>query len=303
MQKQLQNLSLNDLGLISILPRYQSLRALARDRRMTVSSISVKLSFFEQELGVTIITRSARGYSLTQNGARLAKVAGEILAQCENLLSVSKKPTEKAQTWLTFGSRGFINSLLAPPIIQSLYEAKSSINFRFIDFSPQELVVAAFRSSLDAAVTLETCFLGERWQSEQLGETRRVLLARKGHPLENAKDLRSLADFRVLRTAYWDGNSVVSSGDVLPDLAKQTGCELQTAATAISVLLNSDCVAYLPRLAAAHALKTNQVKEIFPRQAEGHAMPVFFHINKDSISQKLYQTLLAILSRTIKESG
>lgn len=303
MQKQLQNLSLNDLELISILPRYQSLRAVARDRRTTASNISGKLSFVEQELKLSIITRSASGYSLTKDGAQLAKIAGVILAQCENLVSISKKQSEKTQTWLTFGSRGFLNTLLAPIVIESLDQSKSDINFRFIDFSPQELVVAAFRSSLDAALTLEECFLGERWQSKRIGETRRVLLARKGHPLEHAKNIASLENYRVLRTAFWDGNSVVSSGDLLPALRKKTGCELQTAATAISVISNSDCVAYLPRLAAAQALKSGLLTELFPKQAESHPMPVFFHINKDTISQKLNQSLVSLVSTTVQTFG
>jgi len=303
MQKELKNLSLNDLELISILPRYHSLRAIARDLRTTASNISGKISFFEHELELSIMTRSANGYSLTKSGSQLAKVAGSILAQCENLVSISKKQTEKKQTWLTFGSRGFLNSLLAPIIIDSLDQSKSHINFRFIDFSPQELVAAAFRSSLDAALTLEECFLGERWQSKLIGETRKVLLARKGHQLEHANNIESLENFRVLRTAFWDGNSVVSSGDLLPALRKQTGCELQTAATALAVITSSDCIAYLPRLAAAQALKTGQVVELFPKQAASQPMPVFLHINKDTMSQKLNQSLVSMVSTTVQTFG
>jgi len=302
MQKQLQNLSLNDLEIISILPRYQSLRALARDLRTTASNISGKISFIEQELELMIAIRTARGYSLTKDGSQLAKVAGEILNKCENLISISKRH-EAEQKWLTFGSRGFINSLLAPIIINSFDETGILINFRFIDFSPQELVVAAFRSSLDVAMTLEECFLGERWQSRQVGETRRVFLARKGHPLEGEQNIASLENYRVLRSAFWDGNSVVSSGDLLPAFKKKTGCELQTAATAIPVVLNTDCVSYLPRLAAAHALESNQVIELFAKQAEGNPMPIFLHVNKDTISQKLNQTLLSIALTTLEKFG
>lgn len=303
MLKPLQSFSLSDLEIISVLPRYQSLRSLSRDLRTTPSNISTKLSFLEGELSQTLLKRSARGYTLTREGARLAKLAGEILTKCEEMITASERRGEVAQAWITIGTRGFLNSLLAPLLIQAMNQHQQSIGCRFIDFSPQELVVAAFRSSLDVAITLEECFLGERWQSKRIGETQSVLLVRKDHPLERTKAIDDLAQYRVIRSAYWDGNSVVSSGDLLPHLKKMWGAETQTAATALPVILESDCVAFLPRLAAATLLKNKQVVEIFSNQITGKTMPIFLHVNKDTIHQKLYKLISSVVENTVAEFG
>lgn len=51
MQTQLRNLSLADFEVIAILCRYQSLRALARNLKQTISNVSKKISKIEVDLG------------------------------------------------------------------------------------------------------------------------------------------------------------------------------------------------------------------------------------------------------------
>ncbi|NBW80876.1 hypothetical protein EBR21_03895 [bacterium] len=194
---------------------------------------------------------------------RLFSVAAHVLSECEALVSESHGPGLAPQKWITVGTRGFVNALIAPIIMNLSHGNKSELGFRFVDFSPEELVVAAFRSSLDVAITLEECFLGERWQSANVGDSRRVLLARQGPPLANSKDISQLVEFKVLRSAYWDVNNVVSSGDLPPNIKKHWGHEVQTAATAIPIIQNSDCIAFLPRLAVARTLQEKTIVEIF----------------------------------------
>lgn len=301
--KQLKNLSLADLEILAILPRYKSLRALARDLHVTPSHISSKIAFLEQEFDTAIAQRSTTGFALTRDGAQLGKAASDILGSCEKLVSISRSENQEALQWLTFGSRGFVNTMMAPILSNESELLNSNINFRFVDFSPEEIVVAAFKSSLDIAVTLEKCFLGEKWQSSQIGTTKKVLLVRKNHKLERSQDLSDLENYRVLRSSYWDGNTVVSSGDLLPKLSKKTGCEVQTAATAIQVILQSDCVAFLPRIAAASALQLQQLVEVFSNQTECDSVPVFLHVNKDTVQQKTFKRIWDITERAVKKYG
>ncbi|NBW82378.1 LysR family transcriptional regulator [bacterium] len=303
MQQGLRNVSFSDLEIVSILVRYQSLRALARDLKLTISNVSKKISRIEAETGRELIKRSTNGYLLTQEGERLAKVARHLLAESEALFSESHSAEFSPKKWITIGSRGFLNALLAPILIKLCEQQKKEMRFRFIDFSPEEIVVAAFRSSLDIAFTLEECFLGERWQSVRIGQTRRILLARADHPLAMSQDISQLVEFQVLRSAYWDGNNVVSSGDLLPGLKKHWGHEVQTAATAIPILQNSDCVAFLPRLAVARALESGSVVEIFPGAASSPVMPVYLHVNMETIQQNLYRKILSAAEKTVEQFG
>ncbi|AXF25507.1 LysR family transcriptional regulator [Burkholderia pyrrocinia] len=80
-------LQLEDMQLLRALGVSQSLAAAARLLDLTPPAVTVRLQRIEQRMGVRLVTRTARGVSVTDEGQRLVQEAIEILERIESIPS------------------------------------------------------------------------------------------------------------------------------------------------------------------------------------------------------------------------
>lgn len=77
--------TLQQLRYLIAVAEYGSINAAARELFATQSNLSTAIKDLEQELGVTIFTRSNRGVALTNDGTELLGYARQVIEQADML--------------------------------------------------------------------------------------------------------------------------------------------------------------------------------------------------------------------------
>lgn len=287
----IEDISVRELKLLSELPYYESLRALARSKGYQPAHISKLVRSIENKLQVQVLKRSTLGIVLTQQGAKLAQEASAIVVQVLKLASMDLLGSvPDFKTILTWGSRGFLNTLLSP-VLGFLFQSEfPEYGLRMIDLSPDETILTARTSHVDVALNLGELDLGRNFIQAEVGQLRWGLFARKEHALRSPVSQRELSNFRIVQSAHWNGKSIVSSNNLLKvdDRYKRAGHEVQTAWTALALIQSTDYLAYIPRAVAAKAVREGLLREIEVKEAPLVSHPLYLAVHRDNIKRGMY---------------
>ena len=292
MDKDLWGISVRDLMLLAELRNHSSLRNLARKEGLAPPHVSKMLRSLEDALGFELVLRSASGFTLTDAGRHASESAARIL---ESLGTLKRRP-EGAKAaysrYVRFGSRGFLNSMVAPAIAKRCERERPEMGFSFVDLSPGEKLEAARREAVDVLLAVEDLQLGKNWETLEAGRMTWGLFASASHKLARQAaaggtpaDVSCLAGERILRGTWWDGSSVITGDDFipLPDHLKGRGFNVQTAYAALGIAARTAQMAYVPRLVAAVAVGTGAVVEIPLTGFEPVAQPLYLSVSKDRL--------------------
>jgi DNA-binding transcriptional LysR family regulator len=295
----IEDISVRELKLLSELPYYGSLRALARAKGYQPAHISKLVRSIETKLNVQVLKRSTLGIVLTQQGAKLSREAGAIVAQVLKLASMDLSGTvPDFKSVLTWGSRGFLNTLLSP-VLGFLFEKEfPGVGIRMIDLSPDETHLAARTSHIDFALSLGELDLGKNFIQKKVGHLDWALFARKEHALRSPVSPRELANFRIVQSAHWNGKSIVSSNDLLEvdDSFKRAGHEVQTAWTALALIQSTNQLAYIPRAVAMRAVREGTIRELEVKEAPRVSHPIYLAVQRDNIKRSMYLQIHSTVS-------
>lgn len=273
--------SVYELSLLAELPRYDSLRHLARAKGLSVTKLSRLVKVFEERLGFSVIHRSAMGISLTPEGQKVFKQVQNAVASIDSIELARASPhPERIEKYFSFGGRGFLNVALASVIHDAVHGVDPSIGLRFIDLSPEETVECAMSSSLDFALSLEPIDLGKNWFAIPVGSLVWRVYAGQNHPLFQRSSSQDLKSYRVIHQSYWNGEMIVTGPPVIKnrDLLK-VGHGAQTALTALALVLESGELAALPSVIADPYLKRHELVEI--ELDENMRTQVFLQVRQD----------------------
>ena len=243
-----------------------SLRSASRKLGITQPTITRSIREIEHEYGVALFTRHASGVTLTDLGRLFVRRAMAIQAEVrrigEDLDQERGSFNGHVAIATTFSTSMALMRFAFPTFrklypsgriraIESLYEPiEADILSGDVDFYVGPLYEKPRNPSLTAA---------------KLYESRRVIVARKGHPLLSAKNLAEL------QNAQWVRNSLVgrSDGSDVEMLFEQEGLPppeivVETSSSTMQLLsvMNSDLLTIMPPEGLEYAATSDYIEAI-----------------------------------------
>jgi len=265
-------MKLNQLRDVVAIAERGSLRAAARHLSLAQPALTRSVHELERELGVPLFERRARGMTLTPMGEAFVRRANAVLSEMRR----ARDEVEQ----LHGGTRGsVVAGLSIVPHLAMLPRALRPFRQRFpnVELHLIEGLYPTLEAGLkDGSVDLYIGPQPERpppaeLTQEKLFDNTRVILGRKGHPLQKARSLRDLVDAEWVTTSITHraeeemGELFARHGLPSPRLALQT----QSALTLMVALAYSDVLAMVPVQwtkfdLTAQALVPIPVKETLP---------------------------------------
>ena len=180
-----------------------SLRAASRQLGITQPSITRSIRDTENELGVALFTRRANGVTLTDMGRifvrRAAAIQVELRRVREELEQAKGDFVGQVSVAMSTASSIALMPSILPVFQREFPEALLKLSESL--FQPIETDILSgeidfFVGPLDENLSSTSLLV------EKLFDNRRVVLARKGHPLAKARSLAELNDARWIRPSF-----------------------------------------------------------------------------------------------------
>ncbi|WP_413733311.1 LysR family transcriptional regulator [Sodalis sp. RH13] len=160
------------------------LSAAGREFGLSPASVSERLAILESYYGATLLTRTTRSFSLTDEGRVLAEGARRLLAEAEELESRIKSGTQKLSGHVRLTAPVDLGQTRIVPILDRFLEEHPHVT---IDLSLTDSFVDLVSQGIDFAVRYGT-FADNTLIARPIGENRRLIcgapdyLQRKGIP-------------------------------------------------------------------------------------------------------------------------
>lgn len=240
----------NQLRALVAIAEHGSLRAAAKTLCLSQPALTKAIREFEQDLGVPLVARSARGAQLTQFGRAIYARAKLILAEMQHA---------REDVYRLSGMEGGVVSCAVTPLVSLKYLPRAIRTFRQrmskTRLSVQEgfltQAMAGVRDgTLDFAIAIvDDAKIAGEFQFRPLLEADLIISARKEHPLAQARSIFELAG------AEWMLNTTPESiGRALQDYFVSVGAaaprvviECSSFSASFSLSFNSDLLSCCPR--------------------------------------------------------
>lgn len=164
----LSELRIADVVTFVTVHRCGTISAAARELRVTPSQVSKSIGRLEDLLGKSLLSRSARGVSLLDEGRR-------VLSQFEEMLAVVRqlgRGDVAAERVLSIAAPSYLGSYFLPALVAD----RPGFRVRALEFLPPGLIRAHIASgTFDVALTLGSLPLPPSWEARCLGHTERAM--------------------------------------------------------------------------------------------------------------------------------
>lgn len=244
-----------------------SLSEASQALHVTQPALSRSIKELEGELGLSLMQRSHKGMTLTEEGRRLIRHAQSSMEslrrlqlEAENIKDMQVGEVTIGVTSLTAVLQGVGESITA-------FEDRSPrVRIRLIELRPYQIIQQIRDGSLDFAITSQqhTQRLNLDW--EALTRMPGLVVCRKTHPLRNARSLRHLLQARWVSLDAIDDHSsqfyqMFEDNQIQPP-ARITECS--SVHLALHILHNSDAFMTLSEAGLdnmlTHGLSNNLVQ-------------------------------------------
>lgn len=247
-------------------------RAAARALDVSQAGLTKSLAKLEEEYGVCILQRTAKGVVLTSDGETFVAHARAILLEASRTEEWLRGLKHPAPVQVQLGLSIDPSLRLAPVVMADFRTACPDATLHVTQRSTTELIAAVRDNRLDLAVIrLPGQLDAGDLRVEVLYGSTAAIMVRKGHPLQFATSIQELAQ------SEW----VVVGDPALPGQLDESIRELfmeqrlgrprfaavcDSLFEAISMLLESDCVARLPAALLNHRLAAGNLAAIRVRE-------------------------------------
>ncbi len=243
-------------------------RAAARAQGVSQAGLTKSLARLEEEHGVALLDRRARGVVLTAAGQQFLAHAQAVLIEAD-----------RAETWLaglrspqasevTLGLSVEPSLQLAPAVLADFRRALPDTTVHLHQGSTSALLGALRENRVEFAVMrLPRQRDAKDLLVDVLYESTAAVMARREHPLKSARSIRELChlEWVVVGDPFQSAQHDEGIRELFLD--QQLGRPRLAAVSdslfgAVSMLLESDCVARLPRPLLSHPLTGHLLVEI-----------------------------------------
>lgn len=121
----------------------------AAELNTTPPAVSAHIRHLEEELMLTLFTRTSKGMRLTSEGARMEKKAMDILAASDEMHHSAKALQQDIRGHVTLGINAEPGYLKIPDMIKTLFEKYPGINLEIITSSTGEILKQVEKGTLD----------------------------------------------------------------------------------------------------------------------------------------------------------
>jgi DNA-binding transcriptional LysR family regulator len=275
----LSDLRAGDLMIFLSVARCQSVNGAARELNMPASQVSKAVARLEDQLGFTLMVRSTRGITISDDGNRILPQVTSLVQRVQEL---DRRDTLDAA--IAVAAPSYMIIWCAPRITEAL----PGTRVRAIEMAPALIRTLAAGNFFDVCLTLAGERLPESWVSTQVGEMRRScfgppeLYAKLG-PAPISLDTMRRVPFVL---PVYNANGVyipVDDGCPLASSQRTAGHEAQTMALALEMACASkDQVVFGPLMAAFPYLANGRLVE-FEVEGWNEKDPVFVSCNADRV--------------------
>lgn len=236
----------------------RSISAAARQLQVTPSQVSKAVARMEAFVGAQLLTRSARGVSVSLAGLRAIPMLEEIARGVRHL-----RRNADAAPVVRIAAPSSILSTVAGV----LADGEGGVRFQCLELDPVRTRALAFEDVFDIALVSEDRTLGEVYTHDRIGEAESCLFARpslaqKLAPLPVDEDRLEAVPFvmpaRLSDTRVLQGNDLCP----LPFERRVQGHSAATFHAALELAAASDQVVFGPRVSARAWVARRELVEI-----------------------------------------
>lgn len=243
-------------------------RPAARALSVSQAGLTKSVARLEEECGFGLLARNGSGVALTQKGEAFLPYVQAVVGECDRaqqwLLDAGRRPVRRVCLGVSIEP----SLRLAPAVLLDFRRAMPGVTVHVTQGSPSELLARLRDNSVDLAVMR----LPERenmddMRLEVLYEAPSAIVARKGHPHAGARSVSDLlaAEWLVIGNPARPMMDDASIHELFT--AQRLGAPRIAAVTdsvfgAVSMLMETDCVARLPRAILHHPLVSGVLTEL-----------------------------------------
>jgi DNA-binding transcriptional LysR family regulator len=282
------DLRLGDLQIFLAVRRWASVTGAARALHVTPSQVSKAVARLEAELGISLLSRRARGVAPTASAERLLEHFEEVVRRVERIRAAPPAPE------LTVAAPSFLNALLLPVIA----ERRPGERLRGVELPPALVRAYAAEHLFDVALTLGEERFPDPWVDEPVGEVRKALFASPAiaaelgpAPVAQAQ----LADLPFIAPIYnHHGRFMVADEGCPLGAERRIGHEVHTMAMALELAARTGQLVFGPAVAARAHVERGALVEIRVRGWDVRD-PVHAAFNGERVLARTQKELCALL--------
>ena len=244
-------MTLQQMRYLLAIAEHGSISAAARAFFTTPSTLSAALKDAEDEMGITIFTRSNRGVEATGDGRELLSLARQIVEQDDLLNWRFGKEQNLDKARLSVSSQHYSLGVEAFSKLVNEYP-DSAFSFAYRETRTQEVIddVKSFRSDVGLLYLSKFNERIIQRDLERAGLAFTPLFHRKphalvatSHPLAKRQAVKpsDLADYPCIMFEQGSDDSLYYAEEPLVDIPRRSTIVVRDRSTLASVLANSDC--------------------------------------------------------------
>jgi len=249
-------ITLTQLRALIAVQRHGSITAAATALRVTQPVLTRGLRQLEQQLGVALLHRSARGASLTGYGEVLVARALRIDEEVRRAQDEIRQMQGKVFGRVTIACSPIPMMLFVPEAIGQLRQSFPGVELRVTEAVYPEVENEFRQNRLDFAVgPVPESGLGREYKTTKLLEVDLVVAVRRGHARSDARSLKEMQDegWMVMGPRGGPGAIVEKVFGRYGLKAPSTPVYLETVWAALEVIKHSNIVGFMPSLLARWA--------------------------------------------------
>lgn len=228
-----------------------SLLAGARASHVTPAAMTKAVQRLEDALGVRLLTRGARGASLTTDGERLLPALRALVEQADRVQREARGEDAPIHGDVRVLAMEVFSPRVLPRAIARLVKAHPAVLPRTYESIPERMVELVSSGRADVAFT--TGRVESRAVNvERLGTTPGVLVCGKRHPLAKRGRIRreDVARFASVVPRFW-GAEHLASLDQFPDDAwpRKVGATIELLRMGVALAVEGAFLGYFPEIA------------------------------------------------------
>ena len=304
MKLALPNISLSDLDLFFRVAKLKSLRECARQLDMSPGAVSKIIKRLEENLGKTLLRRSASGVLLTADGNELLIMAEKILQITLPISTPIGKKSLIQKVW-SIGSLSFICTRLLPPILEDLSATRSRTKFRLVELGGPQLIAQGLNGAFEMAIHIGPMEWTKAWSSHEVGNLKWGLYARANHPLEKIKELSSEAvtQFPFVMPTSWSSQGFIRGDDhcPIPWGVRMAGHEATTGEAALEIVSQSLHLAFVPEILARKPVEFKTLVQLEVLDWPIVEKKLFLSVRDDLIPSHLLQSIIQLINKQLSK--
>lgn len=234
---------LHQLQVFQAVIRYGSIRAAARSMGQSQPALTRSMRELEQTLGTALMTRGSRGIVLTESGRAFSARMQLILEELERATDEIQQINQSSQGSVALGFSSLLALTIFPQAMDQFKHRFPETKITVLEGQLSTLLPFLREGKLDFAIgTISSDVPLSEFIEEPLFKASFGIIARRGHPLENATSLAQLHEAKWFLPAtvmgyYKELESLL--GNLYQGLA-YAPIRSDSMVTAINLILKSD---------------------------------------------------------------